>query len=231
MLHFVNFKDVISVQSYLKAFPHWTFATVNNHYHDPNDEDDPELYKRVYKNSGGYLEFMRTAEETMDAYNETQPRIELVPRILIPKNNLVHVNYCFSPIEGAGFKGLLFQLMDRSLSDKPLPIFQLEIRDEKLTARWTMIQNGENSGTHIYPFADIVWGGQKWYYIDLYILLSSQKYGEIKVLLDGNKVWELNNAITSTTKGSNVNIQYGIYGSPGMKVRTQVKQLSWDINK
>jgi len=232
ILHYVNFKDVISIQNYLNAFPYWTFVTVNNSTHDPNDDNDPEIYKRVYKNASGYLEFLRTETEVNDTtdtgFKGTVPRIELVPRILLPKKTPIHINYWFSPIQGAGFKGLLFQLMDHALSGKALPIFQLEIRNNKLTARWSVIKDGEYVKTSVSSFTDMIWGGQKWYYVDIYAYLSDGLDGRLKVLLDGNVVWEQNKMVTATTHGNTVNIQYGIYGDQGIKVRTQVKQLLWE---
>jgi hypothetical protein len=228
LLHFVNYPDIISLKNYINSIPFWTYVSVNGYTHKPTDNEDPEIFKRAYKNSAGNLEFLRRAEELV--VNNLKPRIEFVPRILLPKNVPLHIKYVFSLIEGSGWKGLVFQLMDHTNSSGTLPVFQLEIRNEKLHARWCEITNGESTDTHIYPIADAVWGGSRWYEIDIYIFLThNEENGYIIVKLDGKDAWKRLGEVTGSERGGNVSIQYGIYGNEGMKVRTQVKQLLWEI--
>ena len=226
ILHEVNFKDVSSIQEYINSIEYWSYVTVNDKSHNVTDNDDPEIFKRAYKKND-CLEFHRFATEKNDeAWGGLRPRIELVPRVLLPKGQPIHINYVFKPVQDENFRGMVFQIMDHTNSGKTLPSYQFEIRYEKLHTRWCEIVNGNSEGTHIQSIAKIEWG--KWYNLDVYAILSHKKdEGIFRVYLDGEFVWE-RREVTASEMGANPQIQYGIYAVGGYDLKTQIKRLMWE---
>ncbi len=223
VLHSVDFTTITNIKSYLKQVPYWAYCVVNGSSIFARNLDDNEIYKRIYKNKKGYLEFMRRAEEQNK--DGLRPRIELVPRILLPKNTNIHIRYEVSLIEGGSlFRGMIFQLMDRTVDTRTLPTFQFEMRYGRLHTRWM-----ENLTTQrIHSIATPKWNVDEWHNLDVYAYLSSdEKKGYIRVHHNGKRVWEYKGRCASQATNK-IQIQYGIYAVAGVKLRTQVRKLEWE---
>lgn len=220
VLHSVVFNTVKSLKDYFDKFTYWIFCPVNGDSTFARKYDDPEVQKRVYLNKEGNLEFMRRAEEKM--HNGLRPRVELSSRILLSKRKPIHVRYEVCLLEGEEFRGMIFQIMDHMSKNDAFPLFQFEIRDKKLHARW--IDN--LAKTRIVPFHKPKIG--EWLNLDVYALLSpNSNEGYYRVHFNDKLVWH-HEGKTATKYEIKPSVQFGIYGVPGVKVRTQVRKIQWD---
>ena len=227
IIHDVDFTKVNNVEEYINANNHWVYCNLEDGSSiHPNDTHNQEIYKHVYKNSGGYLEFYRFST-TSQTSSGLRPRIELVPVYArIPKRTPVHIRYEVSLVEGGyDFRGMIFQIMDHKNEGGTLPVFQFEMRYGKLHVRWTPVDENSNPGsTVIKSIATPTWGNNQWHNLDVYAYLSHvESEGYFKVYYNGNFVWERNGINASQTY--NPQMQYGIYSVPGVKCRTQVRKL------
>ena len=176
ILHDADFTTVNNVEEYINAKDHWVYCNTDNKTSiHPNDTHNQEIYKRIYKNSGGYLEFHRFSSTPSTGL---RPRIEVVPVYArIPKRIPVHIRYEVSLVEGGyDFRGMIFQIMDHKNEGGTLPVYQFEMRYGKLHVRWTPVDENSNPGdTQIKAIATPTWGSgsaSQWHNLDVYAVLS-----------------------------------------------------------
>lgn len=231
LLGYVDFTKVTSVKTLLHSNPpYWVYVTVNGKTHNPTDLEDPEIYSRVFLENG-VLAVYRRAQETKDAsLSGLNPRVEVIPRTLLPRNVPLHIRYEMSPVTNSNFHGEILQIMDHTNSGATFPVFQFDIRDNKLHARgFTTIVNDKAGGIIINPIGDIVWGGSKWYNLDIFMISSSDSSkGIIRVYLDNQFVWE-RKAMTGTSWHEDPKIQFGVYANPGDDLKIHVRKLLWEV--
>lgn len=225
-IYFQTKRDIL--RDFLDTYKVWVYlddekATPWN----PSDHDNAEIPKRCFINDLNYLEFNRfKTDENLDGL---RPRIELTfQNQRLEKNVKYHINYQFGLLKGGkDFRGLIFQIMDKTVDNKTLPIKQLEIRNNKLYSRWTEIREGGSVSTHISEMAEAKWDGSI-YVVDMYLQLSPDRSkGFVKTYLNGVLVHDLVNLITASKNPRNSQVQVGIYCVKGFDLAIQVKRLSW----
>lgn len=229
--HSVDFKNESSVRNYLTENKYWVYCTLQNGDSvQPSDFANAEIYKQIYKASNGSLEFKRFSTTPNDT-GGLRPRIELsAQNYRVPKKTPLHVRYVISFVEGgANFRGMVFQIMDRENDGGTLPVFQFEMRDGKLHARYATIVNGQNADTTINSILTPEWNTGKFYTLDLFAYLSNTNNGHFRVYLDKKFVWERKNQITASSfTQRNPQIQFGVYGVKGYTLRTNVRSILWE---
>lgn len=223
-----DYAQYATVKEFLKASPHWVYVTANDHYHNPTDLDDPEIYKRLSFTSDKHLSIVRRAEEKLDAYwDGLNPRTEVVIRTLLPKNQLIHVRYEVRTLcEPKDMSAIIFQFMDHNYSDKTLPVFALEMRDKVLRARWNVVKNDSYTKFDTYPLAPLK--KNEWYNIDISAVFSPNKSaGMFEVYVNGVSKW-VYHATNASASAAKIQMQYGLYGKPGVRMENEVRMLRYN---
>jgi hypothetical protein len=224
---------ITDLKAFLKLKKCWVYVNylVNGveKSNDPNNLDNPEIYKRAYINASKHLEFKRFAEDL--TYNGGKPRIEFVfPGQRLTKNQSFHFRYEVCLLKGKdNMRGLIWQIMDHSPLGGTLPVTQLQVRDNTLQSRWSTIsKDGLNVGTNLKAIAPAIFDPTKWYNLDLYIHLSTDATkGHIRTYLDGKVVFD-HYGITCSTSTVQPQVQFGVYCHEGFEIKTQVRKHMWE---
>lgn len=222
----INFEDLnnIPLKNFITQNQVWVYCDDERGTKwNPTNYDNPEFYRRFFLTNGGLIFNRFKNDENAD---ELRPRIELCyPKQRLRKEKLYRIKYIFELIQIEGFRGVIFQIMDKTLDGRTLPVKQLELRDGKLHSRWTEIRNGENYNTHIKEIAKAEVG--KLYNIEMEIFLSADpNKAYCKTFLDNKLVHDLK-GINASANVLGCQIQIGIYSVKGFNLKTKVKELSW----
>lgn len=219
-----------SLIDYLEHAHHWLYISRKNKNTLINTFLDKDFWiamrGRITLVKNKYLEIRRFKDEPTDTNWGTKPRVELVPRFFLPKHVPFRIEYEFCVVQDANFRGLVFQMMDHTMKTSPLPVFQLEVRNGALNARWCEIKASESYGTHIEPIDDdVVFGGLGWFHVVIEGVLSPDiNKGSFRVLLDGKEKWR-RQAVTCSNFNRGIQIQYGCYGPPGVELKIRVRKI------
>lgn len=230
ILHHVNFKRVKNLLAYLRAYEHWVYITEAERPTLRSSYDESIMANLTLRND--YLSLTRYASTDNDTdWNNLWPRVELVPRVLIPKKRMFHVRYEFSIVGDEEWRGIVFQLMDRekSSSGAVIPVFQLDIRNRELRARWAVLNKQYRNKGFDTEFVKSIrsFDGSQRLRMDLYGVLDP-KIGLLILHINEREVWRRRN-ITATNSTSQVQIQYGAYGRAGTNLQTNVYELLWEL--
>lgn len=211
---------------YLKDNKIWVYCNYTGSKNNPNDRDDPEIYKRLSIQAHGMLEFHRYPYDPVT--NGLRPRIELVPNNnRLPKNVPLKISYKVSLVKGGDkMRGMIFQIMDKTPDAKTLPVTQFEVRNSILYSRWTEIsKDGQSLGTRIMAMGRAIFDENYVYKLTMLITLSSDKNkGNIKTFIDDRLVLDIN-TITASSNPLDSQVQFGIYCVDNVDIITRVKEL------
>lgn len=179
------------------------------------------------------LELVRFDDEPNDTdWKGLRPRVEIVYRYLIPKDRTLRIQTCFIVSGDPQFRGIIFQCMDHTIKNgdvKALPIFQLEVRDQKLHTRWSEVENSQYKGTKIKAIRTLdLASGYPANKVDVFLNFSAnKKRGHMRVYLQDRFVWERKGVVTASTYGKPLQIQQGIYGVADTLGELRVYGLQW----
>lgn len=226
----VNYTLLRNLQEHVEQSNMWIYNSVaGEKTASVKIASSPSFNKRFFLNQG-MLNMIRPASEPMDTdWEGCGPRCELVAAgHRIPKNTNIHTHFSFSlPSDEAGFRAIILQFMDHAEgTGRACPLFQLEIRDRQLCVRWSKIKNGAYSSTSINPICDVDFDPSVFYDVDIYACFSATA-GLVRVYL--NDEWQFELTIPTATKFPKpLQLQYGVYGTPGVKLHLGVRRVYWE---
>lgn len=226
-MHCIDFRTVRDLRAYLTAFEHWVYVSDGNTEWSPACVGQPKIYKRLSADATRGLVVRRFADEPNDMRDgyTLRPRTELVPVFLrLPRRRFFRVRYVVTLAKGKGrFRGLIFQITDKTRSGKQVFPFQLEVRDDALHTRWnTLDADGERADTRIARIAPAAWGTPH----DLRVegVLSNREGAFLNVYHDGTLVAQVREP-TAGDAERDPQVQYGIYAERGVALETHVRLL------
>jgi hypothetical protein len=173
------------------------------------------------------LEFTRLSTESKDQ-GTLNPRIELVPRNLLPKNAIVHVRYEMRPISRS-MDSAVFQFMDHAPAPnekRALPLFSIEMRKGQVRARWQLV-NADGSYSKFETRDMVPYEAGQWYVFDIYAEFKTTTTGFYRVYINGVQRCNIHTR-TASSNPQGVQLQFGLYGQPGIWMQSQVHHLLWE---